>query len=373
MNLSEPVRDYADQTIRATLQHPEHLRAVLEHTVPDLAANFQVDEATLLGRDFFTEDWRGREADLPFEIPYRSGNQSQKTLVVVLIEHQSQTDQFMPLRMLYFAIVYWDKCWREWAGQPAPRDKFLLPPVLPIVFYTADREWGSSRTIVDLLGPPNELHRFAPEWEPIFWNLSNETPDGLLNSENPWLQCMAVIRSRDEAFEEFRRIFLKMLEKMQALLSVDRPRGAELLQMALTWTSASRIDQERQELSEQVQQTKFEAAFTEEVKDMATKAAMTLAEIVAQETTERVTKEVTEKVTKAVSQAVTLRNKKESIKEALETRFGPLDTQITEQIDRIEDVVQLRDLFRQAVTIETLENLKFPQDPPGEGKAEDES
>ncbi|MGF1583373.1 MAG: hypothetical protein ACFCD0_28975 [Gemmataceae bacterium] len=49
---------------------------------------------------------------------------------------------------------------------------------------------------------------------------------------------MAVIRSCDEAFEEFRRIFLKMLEKMQALLSVDRPRGAELLQMALTWTSA---------------------------------------------------------------------------------------------------------------------------------------
>ncbi|MGF1582725.1 MAG: hypothetical protein ACFCD0_25655 [Gemmataceae bacterium] len=136
----------------------------------------------------------------------------------------------------------------------------------------------------------------------------------------------------------------------------------------MTWTSASRIDQERQELSEQVQQAKFEAAFTEDVKDMATKAAMTLAEIVAQETTERITKEVTEKVTKAVSQEVTLRNKKESIKEALEARFGPLDTQITEQIDRIEDVVKLRDLFRQAVTIETLEGLRFPDNPPGEEK-----
>ncbi|MGF1583375.1 MAG: hypothetical protein ACFCD0_28985 [Gemmataceae bacterium] len=77
MSLPKPVRDYADQTIRATLQHPENLRAVLEHTVPDLAVNFLVEEATLLGRDFFTEDWRGREADLPFEIPYKLGKKQQ--------------------------------------------------------------------------------------------------------------------------------------------------------------------------------------------------------------------------------------------------------------------------------------------------------
>ncbi len=56
MNIPKPVRDYADQTIRTALQHPEHLRALLERTVPDLAANFLVDQATLLGQDFFTDD-----------------------------------------------------------------------------------------------------------------------------------------------------------------------------------------------------------------------------------------------------------------------------------------------------------------------------
>ncbi|MGF1583372.1 MAG: hypothetical protein ACFCD0_28970 [Gemmataceae bacterium] len=98
---------------------------------------------------------------------------------------------------------------------------------------------------------------------------------------------------------------------------------------------------------------------------MATKAAMTLAEIVAQETTERITKQVTEQVT--------LSNKKESIKEDLEARFGTLDTEVTEQMDRIENVVQLRNLLRQTGIIQTLHDLKFPQDPSGEGKAEGES
>ncbi len=85
MSLPDPVRDYADQTIRTTLQHPEHLRVILEHAVPDLASNFVVEEAKLLGRDFYTEDWRRREADLPFEIPYQTAKGKDKSLVVVLM------------------------------------------------------------------------------------------------------------------------------------------------------------------------------------------------------------------------------------------------------------------------------------------------
>ncbi|MGF1583374.1 MAG: Rpn family recombination-promoting nuclease/putative transposase [Gemmataceae bacterium] len=122
---------------------------------------------------------------------------------MVLIEHQSQTDQLMPLRVLYFAVVYWHKCWWKWASQPATRNNLKLPTVLPIVFYTADREWGSSRTIVDLLGPPNELHQFAPNWEPIFWNLSDESADGLLNSENVWRSFDHVTKRSKNSDESF--------------------------------------------------------------------------------------------------------------------------------------------------------------------------
>src|SRR5205085_2820520 len=117
----DPIRDLTDQAIRQSLQHPEHLRGQLAKVVPELADGFEYSQARLLDRDFPLEDWRYREADLPFEIPFRTGDQTVPTLVVILLEHQSDTDPLMPLRTLYFAVTYWDKQWREWESLPRPR------------------------------------------------------------------------------------------------------------------------------------------------------------------------------------------------------------------------------------------------------------
>jgi hypothetical protein len=66
-------RDLVDRVIRQSLRHPAHLRAFLEAAVPDLAAGFVCEQARLIDREFPLDDWRRREADLPFELPYRTG------------------------------------------------------------------------------------------------------------------------------------------------------------------------------------------------------------------------------------------------------------------------------------------------------------
>src|SRR4051812_41411031 len=99
----------ADQVLRHSLQHPANLRALLHEAVPQLAGGFVCDRARLLDREFPLDDWRRREADLPFEVPYHTGAEELLALVVVLIEHQSDTDPLMPLRLLYFVVTYWDR------------------------------------------------------------------------------------------------------------------------------------------------------------------------------------------------------------------------------------------------------------------------
>src|ERR1700682_1880845 len=122
MALSDDLpRDLADRVIRESLHHPANLRAFLRRAVPDQADGFDCDRARLLDRDFPLDDWRRREADLPFEIPYRVGDQEIPALVCVLIEHQSDTDPLMPLRLLYFAVVYWERQWHAWEGSGRPR------------------------------------------------------------------------------------------------------------------------------------------------------------------------------------------------------------------------------------------------------------
>src|SRR6059058_5544719 len=97
---SEPPRDLTDRVIRQALRHPANLRAFLHQAVPDLADGFDCERARLLDREFPLDDWRRREADLPFEIPYRTDSGEVPALVCVLIEHQSDSDTVVPLRLL---------------------------------------------------------------------------------------------------------------------------------------------------------------------------------------------------------------------------------------------------------------------------------
>jgi hypothetical protein len=151
-NVNTPPRDVLDRMIRNSLRHSEHLRTFLEEAVPTLAAGFDCSRAHLLEREFPLDDWRLREADLPFEIPYRYGTEESWALVCVLIEHQSDTDPLLPLRLLYFAVQYWDRQWRDWEQLSPPRPPLRLRPVLPLVLYTGVRPWGSNRALIDRTG-----------------------------------------------------------------------------------------------------------------------------------------------------------------------------------------------------------------------------
>ena len=106
---SQPPRDLSDRVIRHALCHPANLRAFLRQAVPALADGFDCDRLRLLDREFPTDDWRRREADLPFEIPYRLGTEDLWALVYVLLEHQSAEDPAMPLHLLYFVVLYWER------------------------------------------------------------------------------------------------------------------------------------------------------------------------------------------------------------------------------------------------------------------------
>src|SRR5262249_11963518 len=160
-------------------------------------------------------------ADLPFEVPYRAGTEEVWALVCVLIEHQSDTDPLMPLRMLYFAVVYWERQWHQWEQQRPPRSTLRLNPVLPIVLYTGPRPWGSNRTLAELLGEPTAFHAFAPAWQPLFWNLADQTPEALLQSGQEWLQTLAVIRAEDEEPAAFKTVFVDALRRLEALYGRD--------------------------------------------------------------------------------------------------------------------------------------------------------
>lgn len=116
-----PPHDFPDQAIRAQLEQPENLRELLHEVLGDLADGFRCEEREILPREFPLDDWRHRESDLLFRIPYQVEKETLAVLVCVLIEHQSQPDPVMPLRTLRYVLLHWEREWKAWQALPAPR------------------------------------------------------------------------------------------------------------------------------------------------------------------------------------------------------------------------------------------------------------
>ncbi len=262
------LHDIADRVFRKSLQHPENLRAFLEEVLKDLAKGFDFSRAKLLPRDFLLDDWRGREADLLFEIPYRSADGEQLVLVCVLIEPQSQPDPRIPLRTLIYSVLYWEREWRQWELLPAPRPEFRLTPIVPLVLHTSSHVWGSNRTISDLLGGPEAFRAFAPQWKPIFWELASHTSQDLLESRDAFFQLLSVVRAEDAPADEFEPIFAEAMRRLGKLYDTDRVLWTEILRSVLTWAGSRRPREEKERWQSLAQSAQEDGQRMKEVSSM---------------------------------------------------------------------------------------------------------
>jgi hypothetical protein len=228
-------RTLSDHLVRDALRSAANLRDFLRAAVPKLADGFDYTRVQEAPREFLTEHWRSREVDLLFEIPYRTARRERTAWVVVLIEHQSDTDPVVPLRTLFFVVGHWVKQWQEWDAAGPGRGPLRLRPILPIVLYTSDRPWGSNRRLADLLDEELEdFHPFAPDWEPVFWNLAEKTVEGLL-AGGPWMQFLSLMRAANEDIAEFQQLVRTVTERLGALHASDEQRWYDLMRMVMAY------------------------------------------------------------------------------------------------------------------------------------------
>ena len=333
----EPPRDLADRIIRKTLPHRPHLRSFLQQVVPDLADGFDCERARLVEREILTKAWRRREADLPFEIPYRTGAEELQALVFVLIEHQSDTDPILPLRMLFYSVAYWERQWADWEQSPRPRPPFRLHPILPIVLYTGATPWGSNRALADLLGQPAAFHAFAPSWQPVFWNLSERTPQALLDSGAPWLQMLAMVRAIGADHAAFQGLLVEARERIEITAEEDQERRYELIHAMFTYAYWKRPAAEREAIKAIAVGNPKNPVDQRRMETM----VQTIAEAYIEEGV-------------AKGQLIASR---ETLRRQLTLRFGNVSNAVLEQIDSTTDLARLQNALDQVLQLKSLEEL----------------
>ena len=263
----------SDKMIRSALKVIANLRAFLMRAIPDIAGMIDFDRPKFIETEFLMDDWRGRESDLLVELTLRTPDGLTRSIrICILIEHQSDTDYFMPLRTFVYAAEYWDRQWRNWKARSGDKPPFHMRPLIPIVLYTNTIPWGSSRTLADLFPPENPLSGFAPKWEPIFWELGRQDADELLAGREAFDQFLAVVRSEDEDADRFGSVLRQAFEHLQDRHADERVLMSETLRMVFTRAMWQRPENEQARWTNLANQTVRDAESRRELTTMGKRA-----------------------------------------------------------------------------------------------------
>jgi predicted transposase YdaD len=337
-----PLHDFPDRAIRRLLEDPRNLRDLLMDVAPDLASRFDFSTVEPADRSFLMEDWRRREADLLFRIPFQEGESERPALVCVLVEHQSAPDPRMPLRMLLYAVLYWEREWKAWEDHHEPGEPLSLSPILPVVFHTGADPWRTHRDLAELITGPEALRAFVPNWQPLFWDLAERSPEALLDSAEVWLRALAVVRAEEAEDAPFELIYGQVFKRFEELIGRQEVRRQDLIWFVISWALRRRPGSERERLLAIAIECQTSAKRKREIEAM----AKTIEKTWEQEL-------LAEGEARGEARGL-VRGRREDLRLVLQQRFGPLAPTVLQRIEAIDDPERLKSCFQQALDAATL-------------------
>jgi hypothetical protein len=132
------VRHFHENGLKLLLENPGNVRDFLQMLEVQLLARIDFAQMGVVPGRLVQRDYRHLESDLVLQAPVRprSGDKHRQILLYILIEHQSEPDRLMPLRVLEYVVAVYKRQMRDWKREHGNLDHFRFQPVLPIVLYT---------------------------------------------------------------------------------------------------------------------------------------------------------------------------------------------------------------------------------------------
>jgi len=139
-----------DKLVRRTFGDLQHARGLLRSLVPEaLATGVDWRTLALVDGSFIDPQLAERQTDLLYSVEL----EQRPVLLYLLLEHQSSSDRWMPLRML----VYMTRIWERHREQHPTADK--LPAIVPMVLHHSANGWSVPTSLAALLDVDQELRR----------------------------------------------------------------------------------------------------------------------------------------------------------------------------------------------------------------------
>ena len=264
------VRHFHENGLKFMLENPSNVRDLLQLLGVQLLPRIDFSHMRVVPGRFVGRDYRHLESDLVLQAPVqaRPGSKQRQIVVYILIEHQSEPDRFMPLRLLEYVVMIYKRQMRDWEKEHGNLDHLHLQPVLPIVLYTGTRTWNKLGAIWELVELGDELAERIPELEPLFLNVGQTSRQVLEQQGGPFGLLLRLVQQRRTRLPVFEQTLREVVRTLETLAAEDRQRWLELLSHIAALIYNEREEAEQEPLFEKVTDSVQNDAYRREVFDM---------------------------------------------------------------------------------------------------------
>ncbi len=195
-----------DKFFKETFSRLDVVQSFIEEVFPQELRE-QINFGTLqLTNASFTDSFL---AEFMADLVYQTEFAGQETLVTLLFEHKSYTDNFPHWQLLRYMTNIWME---EQKQEKKPSI------VIPIIIHHGKTAWKKASLKSYFENPHPELQRFLPEFDYLLFSLNSYSDYQITNFRNIFLSTATMLlkHSRDEK-EEFLKLEAFIIEKIRAL------------------------------------------------------------------------------------------------------------------------------------------------------------
>ena len=351
------MRHFKENGIKLLLEHPGNVRELLNITGSPLARFIDFDGLKLVKTHFVRRDYSHIESDIVLSAPLLSkdGRPLKKNvLIYILIEHQSEPDRLIPLRLTEYQLQIFNYQKRQWAKRHKSLAKFRLEPVLPIVFYTGTRRWPSLGSVADLMEQGAEFRSVTAGIEaPLFVNLP-ELPSAQLTDQGGYFGAvLQLIQQRHVRTDEFRELLQRTVQHLEKMTDAERLRWLDLLSYIHALVAHERQPDEQQQLGESIETSVQTDPHRNEVNAM----RITIADSLIAQGHQKGHQKGRQEGRQEGHEEGALESRRNILLRHITKRFGDVPTETLSVIEHCKDPVQLDEWLDGVLTAKSLRAL----------------
>ncbi|MFP4395355.1 MAG: Rpn family recombination-promoting nuclease/putative transposase [Anaerolineales bacterium] len=308
-----------DRFFKESFSRQEVARDFARHYLPaDVVTQLDLSVLNLVKDSFVDPELQEHFADLLYQTCLQDGEEA---YLYLLFEHKSYPEPWIAFQLLRYLVRIWEQTIKQ-----GPVDH--LPPIVPIVVYHGVREWRIDQRFQGLFVERPALMRYIPDFRYQLCDLSDYSDEEIIGETLLRVTLLVMKHIYDgDLGARLPGIMSLLRELIQARSSL------EYLEVVLRYLSTAAPELDPEEVRHVV-----EESYYREIEVVPGSMADTW-------------------LKQGRAQGV-LENARESVIDVLEARFVNVPASITDVINDMDDLSQLKKLHKRAATVVSLTEFK---------------